>query len=219
MFDDGYFCNACQSSVTYNNGKTCKRCGVALRGEEDFCGNCTFDKLWFDRAYSVFEYDGAVRKAILDIKFNGCGTNALYLAHYLADYAQSKDISFDAVTFVPMSKQALKKRRYNQARLLAESFCDILNKYDLLTEAIVKVKDTVPQEKLTRSDRKVNLTGSFAKHPDADVRGKRVLLIDDIKTTGATVNECAKVLKKAGAIYVCALTVASRREQFSYEVR
>lgn len=217
VFDRLGFCSDCIERVRFNNGKRCLRCGVALNGEADYCGNCAFDKIYFDRAYSPFCYDGAVRDAILDMKFNNLGANARVLARYLAYTAVREKLRFDAVTFAPISAGSLKKRRYNQARLLAEAFCDILDKQTLLQETIVKIRETDPQEKLSASDRKTNLIGCYRLHPKADVKGKRVLLIDDVKTTGATVNECAKVLKRAGATEVVALTVASREENFDFD--
>ncbi len=217
VFDELGFCPDCLKRVTFNNGKICKRCGVALDGDEDYCGNCAFDKIYFDRAFSPFCYDGVIREAIVAMKFNNLGAYADVLARYLVFEAQRRHLVFDVVTFAPMSKGSLKKRRYNQAQLLAEQFCDILDIRDKLQETIVKIRDTVPQERLSRTERKTNLVGSYRLHPKADVKNKSVLLIDDVKTTGATVNECAKVLKNHGATQVVALTVASRKENFIFE--
>ena len=216
VFDGLGFCAECKSAVVYNNGKTCKRCGVGIDGAEDYCGNCAFDKVFFDCGYSVFSYEGAVRDAILRFKFGGCGNFARVFAKYLAYAAQKYGVDFDVVTFAPMTKKAKRKRGYNQAQLLAQHFCAILDCDDKLREAIVKVKETKPQETLDKAERKTNLDGAYKCVED--VRGKRVLVIDDIKTTGATLNECGKVLKRAGATSVIVLTVASRREKFMYEV-
>jgi len=216
IFTDLGFCDDCLKEVVMNDGKTCKRCGVGLDGEEDYCGNCAFDKIYFDRAYSSFSYEGAVRKAILDMKFFGAGLNSKVLARYLVYTAMQNDLKFDLVTYAPMSKKSQKLRHYNQAKLLAQAFCDILDKENCLVEAIVKVKETERQESLGRQERKINLIGSYKV--GADVKGKRVLVIDDIKTTGATLNECAKVLKRAGATSVVGLTVASRKESVQYEL-
>lgn len=215
IFDETGFCSDCAKDVVFNNGKTCKRCGVAIDGAEDYCANCAFDKLYFDRAYSVFCYEGAVQKAILDMKFGNLGAYAKVFAKYLVFLAEKHGLEYDIVTFAPMSKKAKRRRRYNQAQLLAEYFCDILGKNDLLVEAIVKVKETEPQEQLSKTERKTNLVGAY--EVNAQVKGKRVLVIDDVKTTGATLNECAKVLKRAGATTVIALTVASRKENFLFE--
>lgn len=209
------FCSDCAKDVVYNNGKTCKRCGVGIDGAEDYCGNCAFDKIYFDQAYSVFSYEGAVQRAIVSMKFHNLATHAKAFAKYLVYLAHKVNLQYDIVTFAPMSRASLRKRRYNQARELARCFCNLLDKDDLLVEAIVKTKETQPQEHLNKTERKTNLVGAYAIN--ADVKGKRVLVIDDVKTTGATLNECAKVLKGAGATAVYCLTVASRKEHFDYE--
>ena len=216
VFDGLGFCQECKESAILNVGKTCKRCGTSIEGEEDYCGNCAFDKIYFDKGYSAFVYDGAVRSAILRFKFGNCGNFARVFAKFLAAVATRQGIEFDVVTYAPMSKKSLKKRGYNQAQLLAQHFCDILDCGDKLANAIVKHKETKPQESLGKAARKTNLVGAY--RCIANVKDKRVLVIDDIKTTGATLNECAKVLKKAGAISVIGLTVASPREKFIYEV-
>ena len=216
VFDGMAFCPDCAKDVVYNNGKTCKRCGVGIDGAEDYCGNCTFDKIYFDRAYSVFSYEGAVQKAILSMKFNNLASYAKPLAKYLVFMAQKEGLNYDVVTFAPMSKKSRRQRRYNQAQELARHFCNLLDQDDLLVETIVKVKETQAQESLNKTERKTNLVDAYKIN--ADVSGKRVLVIDDVKTTGSTLNECAKVLKRAGATAVYGLTVAARKEHFEYDV-
>ena len=215
VFDGSGFCSHCLNDVPFNNGKTCKLCGVALHGEEDFCSHCAFEKTYYDRCFSPFCYGGLVQKAILEMKFRNVATNALPLARYLAQCANANDVHFDAVTYVPMTAQAKKQRGYNQAQLLAQNFCDILNLPPPET-LLKKVKETQRQEKLGKKERKENLIAAFAA--TCDLHGKTVLLIDDIKTTGATLNECAKALKKKGATKVVCLTVASREENVVWEV-
>lgn len=217
LFENVAFCPGCLENVHFNKGKKCLRCGVELDGEENYCGNCAFDKIYFDKAYSVFNYDGSVRDGILQMKFFGLGGAARQFAQYLVYLAQKENLVYDVVTFAPMSAKSLRKRRYNQAQLLAEEFCDILSQRELLVDAITKIRETPLQETLSRTERKTNLVGSYRFKKGVDVKNKRVLLIDDIKTTGATINECAKVLKIAGATSVIGLTIASRKENFEFE--
>ena len=215
VFDDTGFCPDCSKLLPFNNGKTCPRCGVGIDGDETYCGHCALEKVHFDKAYSAFHYDGIIKKAIVKMKFYNLGSYANTLAYYLVFLAKKHNLKFDVVTFAPMSKKSLKARRYNQAQLLANAFCEILDTNDPV-EALVKIKDTTPQEKLTRSERKQNLVGAYKIN--ADVKGKIVLVIDDVKTTGSTLNECAKVLKHAGATTVICLTVASRKEKIPLEL-
>ena len=216
VFDGLGFCNECKKEVVVNSGKTCKRCGVGIDGAEDYCGYCAFEKVYFDHAYSVFSYEGAVREAILTFKFGHCGNFARIFAKYLAALVHRNGMEFDLVTFAPMTKKARRKRGYNQSELLARYFCDILDCNAKFAHTIEKIKETAPQEKLGKEQRKTNLIGAYKCVSNVD--GKRVLVIDDIKTSGATLNECAKVLKNAGAASVIGLTVASRKEYFDYEV-
>lgn len=216
VFDNNAFCQQCSSSVVFNNGKTCKRCGVGIDGEEDYCGNCSFDKVYFDKAYSVFSYEGNVKTAILKMKFNGLGSYSLSLAKYLVFLANKNNLQFDVVCCVPMFEKQLRKRRYNQSQMLANAFCNLLDCQDKYVDALVKTKQTTPQEQLNKQERKQNLVGAYKLV--ANVLGKRVLVIDDVKTTGSTLNECAKVLKRGGATEVVGLTVASRKEHVNFEL-
>lgn len=217
IFDQTGFCRQCTKEIVFNNGRTCKRCGVGLDGDEDYCGNCAFDRVYFDRAYAVFSYEGVIRRAILQMKFNNKGRYAKIFARYLVFLAQRESIEFDAVCYPPMSAKSRKARFYNQSQLLARYFCDILDKDDCLCDALVKIKETERQEQLSKQERKSNLVGAYKINPKANVAGKRVLVIDDVKTTGATLNECAKVLKRAGAVNVVCLAVSARKETFAYE--
>lgn len=216
IYDELGFCKDCLQNVVFNNGKTCKRCGVGIDGAEDFCGNCSFDKVYFDKAYAVFSYEGAIQKAILHMKFNGMGRYAKVFARYLAYIANKNNLQFDAVCFPPMSGKSKRQRFYNQSQLLARYFCDIMDCNGCYLDALVKVKETERQEKLNKADRKQNLIGAYKVK--ADVKGKRILVVDDVKTTGATLNECAKVLKKAGAVSVVGLMVSARKETVPFEI-
>ena len=216
VFDGLGFCDHCKKSVVFNGGKTCKRCGVGIEGDEDYCGNCAFDKVHFDRAYAAFSYEGAVQSAILKMKFGNMGRYAKVFAKYLAYLATKNNLQFDAVCFPPMSAKSRRQRGFNQSQLLAKYFCQIMDCDHCYLDALVKVKETERQEKLNKADRKTNLVGAYKV--TADVKGKRVLVIDDVKTTGATLNECAKALKGAGAVSVVGLMVSARKENFQLDV-
>lgn len=216
IFNDVGFCDECMQSAVFNDGKTCKRCGVGIDGDEEYCGNCAFDKIYFDKSYAVFSYEGAVQRAVLNMKFNGKGRYAEVFAKYLAYAAVKHKLEFDVVCFPPMSAKSRRERSYNQSELLAKYFCRIMDCDGKYLNALSKVKETERQERLSKSDRKQNLIGAYKVV--ADVKGKRVLVIDDVKTTGATLNECAKVLKRKGALSVEGLTVSARKENVPYEI-
>lgn len=217
IFDDATgLCEDCKKQFVFNNGNVCLRCGTRIGKNQYFCNECNYEKIYFDRAFSAFVYDGAFLDVIYAVKFGGKGALCKVLANYLAYLAVKNELSFDVVCYVPMSKSSLKKRGYNQARLLAESFCDIMQ-VDCLSDVLVKTRETVRQEALGKAERKENLKNAYAVTDKQAVCGKTVLLIDDVKTTGATLNNCAKALKKVGAQKVYCLTLASREEHFLSE--
>ena len=113
----------------------------------------------------------------------------------------------DIVAFVPMTERAVKKRGYNQARLLAEGVSERTG-IPLEAELLIKTRDTGEQKELARRERAQNLKGSFRVHERAKCRGKRILLIDDVMTTGATANAVSQALFGAGAERVYLLTAA-----------
>ncbi|MCM1043681.1 MAG: ComF family protein [Corallococcus sp.] len=216
IFNGLGFCDDCLKTVVFNNGKTCRRCGVGIDGDEDYCGNCAFDKVYFDKSYAAFSYEGAVQHAILQMKFKGQGRYAKVFAKYLAYLAVKNNIQFDLVCFPPMSAKSKRERTYNQSQLLAKYFCDMMDCDNKLLDAFIKVKETERQEELNKSERKQNLIGAYKVV--ANVTEKQVLIIDDVKTTGATLNECAKILKRKGATSVVGLMVSARKENIPYEI-
>ncbi len=211
IFDEEAFCAECLGRLSPNDGKRCPRCGAALDKSATYCANCVRDKLYYDGIYAPFIYEGEFREVMRDFKFHRFAAAARVLARYLVREAERADLEYDMVTFVPMHEKALRVRKYNQSQLLAEEFCDILKRTDLFADTLYKVRHTAKQDSLSRSERRKNLKGCFALKAGAEVKGRKILLIDDIKTTGATLNECAKVLKRHGALRVTGLTLAVGR--------
>ena len=188
------------------------------RIEYDYCRHCGCDKAlcvcgspnatYLPEIAAVYYYHGKVRSDILDMKFYGKKRLARKLGTDMAERCAQVycTVDFDMVTFVPMSRESLKNRGYNQSQLLSE----IVAESFLIpsVELLCKIKNTQQQHKLSGKERKKNLSGSM-KVIDADlVKGKTILLCDDVKTTGATLNECVKLLMAAGAAKVCCLCIA-----------
>lgn len=210
VFDGVAVCPECMKKLEFIEGNACRKCGKPT-GENEFCGRCGKRELLFDRAWSALVYHGALRKAMLAYKFGGYKYISGVFAKFLADKAVKENIPFGAVTYVPLTQKDQRKRGYNQTRLLAEKFCDIL-KLPPPEVLLVKTKQTEKQEKLDYKQRAVNLKGAFASIDKDKIKGRQILIIDDVLTTGATAGECAKTLKKAGADKVFVLTVATRKE-------
>lgn len=213
VFDETGVCGYCLPKLKFNNGNVCRRCGAAL-GDVDnrFCAACErFDGVFFDGAASAFVYTGEVSRLLLKMKYGGAKYLSEFFARQMANKFLTLSVEFDVAVPVPMTKSAKKKRGYNQAELLTADFCDIIGA-DFRFDLIEKARETPQQETLGFKARRENLQGAFKAKRDDAVCGKRILLIDDVKTTGATINMCAKALKRAGAAYVFGLTAASSRD-------
>ena len=162
----------------------------------------------FGRCASPLLYEDAVRESLLRFKFHGAQSAAEGYGELLARCAAEElGGQFDTVTWVPVSKKREHERGYDQARLLAKATAKALGLP--LTPTLHKQRNTQPQSGTgDAAKRRANITGAYRMKRSADVTGKRVLLIDDVVTTGATLSECARVLGKAGAEQVVCATVA-----------
>lgn len=201
----GNLCEDCLKTVIFNDGAKCTVCG-RKSARDEICLECKQHLPIFNKALSPLVYDGGASKLILKFK-NGNG----YLKDYFADLI-SKELFFfpipDLIVYVPMTKADERKRGFNQSKLLAE---EISRRTDtpLVKDAVIKIKKTAGQKELGRKDREKNLAGSFKVVKPDEIEGKAVLIVDDVLTTGATADEVAKCLFKAGAEKVYLATIAS----------
>ena len=166
----------------------------------------------FGRCAAPLYYEDAVRKAILDYKFHGKLGGLDCFGRMMAETAAERySGEFDAVTWVPVSKRRLKKRGFDQARYLTASLC--VDWHVAPLETLRKVADNPAQSGIDDpAERRANVLGVYEAVSPERFAGKRLLLVDDICTTGATLAECARVLKAAGAADVMCLTLAMVRE-------
>ena len=156
-----------------------------------------------------FAYEGPVRESLHRYKFGGVTAYARTYAEFIAKCIDENEISCDIITWVPLSRRRLRKRGYDQVRLLAEELSQILHKP--AEKLLVKRVDTKPQSGTGSAEkRRANAAGVYACPQPDRIEGKRILLVDDIVTTGATLCECAKMLHTAGAAEICGVAVASR---------
>lgn len=196
-------CSSCLEKLSFNDKKVCLCCGAPVENEADYCLRCMDTKRAFDKCRSVFVYDGLAKKVLLSFKYGEKKYLKNLLAKLMTDKYLSERFDSDVVTFVPMTKKEQRKRGYNQSELLAR---EIANSLSLeCRPSLEKVKESPEQKSLSAKERAENLKGVFSCS-DAALKGKRVLLIDDVFTTGATANECSGVLLKAGASNVLVLT-------------
>ena len=202
--------------------RRCPFCG-AVAGKELLCKKClrslpfTGDHAvregTFGRCAAPLYYEDSVREAILQFKFKaklgGLSCFGMLMAECAAEHYSG---AFDAITWVPVSKKRLKKRGFDQTRYLTGSMC--VDWHVAPIETLRKVTDNPPQSTLeTEEQRRANVLGVYEAVNAEQFRGKRLLLVDDILTTGATLSECVRVLKEAGAGEVMCLTLAMSREK------
>ena len=207
-------CAKCLEELPYVGDKICLNCGAPLSDESDYCDRCRNTESSFKLCRAPFEYRDLAVKMIHDLKFGGKQYMAQTLAAFMTDEFLKDGMSAEIVCFVPMTPKEEKKRGFNQAELLASEIAERLNMP--LLPALVKRKDTTEQKALSARDRAKNLEGAY-ECVVAQVKKRSVLLVDDVFTTGATSNECAKALLKAGAREVSVLTAAITRQKMSFE--
>ena len=168
-----------------------------------------FKENFFDTHLFVFEYQGIIRKLILDYKFNEKTYLYKSFVNFLLKNKKFFDIlkSYDTIIPVPISRKRKKERGYNQCFLISKEIGKILeienNDYSLY-----KCKDIVAQSTLKKEEREQNIKGAYGIRKADKLKDKKILLIDDIYTTGSTLNECARVLKKAKPKEIACLTIA-----------
>lgn len=207
-------CAKCIERMPFVDGHRCLACGVPLDDESDYCNRCQNDRGVYVKNRSPLVYDGEARRLIYALKFGKKQYIAQTLGALMADEYLKSDMQADILVFVPMSAKEEKKRGFNQSALLAYEIGARLNIPVL--PALVKVRDTSQQKELKGKNRARNLEGAFACVFE-QVKNRKIVLIDDIFTTGATANECAKALLKAKAREVSVLTCAVTKLKTVFE--
>jgi ComF family protein len=215
--DDKYFCSDCWSQIGFCFVDSfCRRCGREISPFgllPDGCAKCQDEKYHFDSIACAGIYKAPLSNLIVKFKL----ADRTHLLATLTDFAKSaiyKADFFNSVDFVvpvPLHWRRRFHRGFNQSALIAKGlrFPDSSHNSDL-----VKIRNTKDQTAVTFAERKKNLQGAFAVRKGHNFKGKNICLVDDVKTTGATLNECAKVLKEAGAekVFAFVLAVAGQKE-------
>lgn len=208
-----YFCSDCWSDFSLISGPVCPCCGNpygspdALTHSPDHeCGACRQRPPKFDQALSVGHFEGPLREAIHQFKYRPCRSLGKPLSAWMAHHINVVS-GIDIVVPVPLHKKRLRHRGFNQALLLAYTMSEV-HRISLSYDNLFRTRPTRPQVELSGVERVKNVAGAFSLKRPQDITGKRVLLVDDVFTTGATMNECASVLKASGAGSVIALTLA-----------
>jgi len=210
----GYVGANCRKNVEFIKPPFCGRCGLPFEGAITTpfeCVNCRDVRLFFTYARSAVEACGSMRDIIHRYKYTRGLWFEPFIAELLAEAALPRLTAeqWDMIVPVPLHSSKLAEREFNQAERLAKCL-SARTGLTVAAKALVRVKPTVTQTAMTRAERAENVRNAFAGHPKGAklVVGKRVVLVDDVFTTGATTNACAKVLRRAGAVEVCVWTLA-----------
>ena len=209
----GLICLNCWEKIERNVPPVCSYCGAHLNDKltDNICNKCKQKRYYFDRAYAVCSYEGKIKELIHQFKYKGKDYLGAILGELMVEsisqYAIPIEI-FDWVIPVPLHTRKMREREFNQSSILAEYLSNKLN-LPFLKKGLLRIKDTEAQAQLPRDKRIRNVINCFKANPQADFKGKNVLLVDDLLTTGATCSEAAIILKNAGCDKVFVLTLAN----------
>ncbi|MFN3921255.1 MAG: ComF family protein [Caldimicrobium sp.] len=204
------FCSSCLPTLPLAKSY-CDKCGTLLSEtllehfspeSLTYCSFCEHEKLYYDKAYLGFQYKEPLRELLHKVKFKEDFSLAYHLGKLLRKVCKVNLKYYDIITPVPLSLKRERERGYNQSLLILWGYAGI----QLPSRVLVRVKHTRPQSELNEKERFENIKNAFSILED--LTGKRVLIVDDIMTTGATLREASKILKKAGAKEVHLLVFA-----------
>jgi ComF family protein len=202
------WCSACQASVHVIRDPICSHCGRPMENQPDtcLCPPCRYSPLDIDGIRSAVMFEGPLREAIHHLKYSGRTSLAATLGAFLSARWQADPPPADTIVPVPLHASRVRERGYNQSALLAEQLSRASGL--LLAESMLtRVRATAPQVTLNAAERKLNVRDAFRASGEA-ARGKRVLLVDDVCTTGATLESCSLALRQVGVASVWAITLA-----------
>ena len=213
VFEPYSLCASCWSSISFIDGALCTRCGIPFEvdpGDETICGACHTKARDFDKARALLRYDEASKPMILGFKHGDRLDHAPGFARWLERAGRSLLAEADMIVPVPLHRSRLWKRRYNQAAILALFLARLSGKPHVPLVLQRKRATRSQGEMSSARARRRNVLGAFKVPPEkaSEVKHRKILLVDDVFTTGATLDACARALKRAGAARVDVLTLA-----------
>lgn len=206
-------CAICNETIIKRENQICEKCGKELKIDSIMT---RIDMGYGNKikCFSPFEYSGKIKKSILRFKFKGYKNYSKFFAQVMSKGITQKfgGIKFDRITYVPLRPERKRSRGYNQSECIASDISSIINVP--CEELIFKIKSNHIQYELDFSSRIENVKGVYAVKNEQAVKGKTILLCDDIITTGSTLRECAKTLLESGAkeVYCCAIASAFKQD-------
>lgn len=213
-------CEKCINKITFITIEYCKKCGRELSqkfyqsnytdSNSEVCENCKGRNFYFTKNIACFTYKEEIRTSLFKIKYRGspdyCKTYGILMYERLKQ-SLSYD-NFDIIIAVPLHKKKYRDRGFNQAFLLAKKISELCN-IPIIDNCLVRIRNTSAQKDLSPEQRIINIQGSMAIKDISKIIYKKILLVDDIYTTGITLNECSKVLIENGAAEVTCITMSA----------
>ena len=197
-----------------NENYLCSRCYLELQKDaeckiENYITETGFKRKHFDEHIYFFRYYGLIREQIIAYKFNDAAYKYKAISNFILKNSNIFQIlnDYEIIIPVPVSKQRFKERGYNQAELIAKQISKFTEK-ELVTNCLYKNKNIIAQSTLNKEEREENIKGVYILKNQEKLLNKKVLLIDDIYTTGSTANECCRVIKMAGTSKIGVMTIA-----------
>lgn len=200
-------CDVCKKKIQYNRGAVCFKCGKPVKEEEEYCYDCKRKKHFFVQGVALFPYE-YIRKSLYRYKYQGRQEYAVGYAKHMAYHFSEKRRQWrpDALIPVPLHKKKRKKRGYNQAELIARELGRYWN-LPVITNLVVRTKNTRPMKEIDGTERQNNLKKAF-KLGENDVKLNTIIIIDDIYTTGSTIDAVSRVCQEAGIVNIYFMAVS-----------
>ena len=200
-------CEACQRKIQYLDRALCMKCGKPVKEEEEYCYDCRHKEHFYKQGAALFPYE-YIRSSLYRFKYGGRMEYAGFYGRQMAvRFREKKHLwKAQALVPVPLHKRKQRKRGYNQAELIARELSGYWG-IPVITNLVVRTKNTRPMKEIVGTDRQNNLKKAF-KLGSNDVKLNTIIIIDDIYTTGSTIDEVAKVCRQAGIANIYYLTVS-----------
>lgn len=201
-------CPSCLKKIHFIRSPVCKKCGKEVSNvEKEYCYDCFKHKRSYDYGLSLLRYDELTKSSMAAIKYKNKTEYLDFYSEAIWRYYQKQlmAMNIDIIVPVPIHRKRRRERGFNQAEILAVKIGAFMG-LPVVRDGLVRTKNTDPQKKLTSQERLRNLSHAFQQN-NAAVAGKRILLVDDIYTTGSTVEACSRALKEGGAANIFVITI------------
>ena len=187
----------------------CPKCAIKLKQWEK-AKLYAYPHTYFEKHFYLFPYEGIIREKLIQYKFQNQSYLSTFFAKNLLNHKKMSRIlkKYDIIIPVPMYRKKEKQRGYNQTALIAKEIAKVCKSLVYDGKSLKKIKDTKMQSSLNKTERRKNIKNAYKVVNQQKIKDKKIILLDDIYTTGATANECSKVLKQSGAKEILVVTIA-----------